>query len=127
MTLAPIFAQLLKDAPEKTDVWSGGGGGSVLVVLFLLMVGAIVAIWIFMKRGAFPRLKGGEHLQILETRALGGRQFLVVARHHDQTFLLGVCPGRIDYLCSLESLPGNDLKKSFESVLQDKETAPKQS
>lgn len=120
MTSVPAIAQLLKDAPADPGGWSGGGSGSVVVVLFLILVGSSVAVWLFLKRGGFPRLKGGEHLEILETRALGGRQFLVVARHHDQQFLLGVCPGRIDYLCSLENESGEASPNSFDALLEQK-------
>lgn len=114
MTIFPSIAQLLKDAPTEL---SRGGNGSVIIVLFLLLVGVSFAVWLFLKRGGFPRIKNGEHLEILETRALGGRQFIVVAKHHDQKFLLGVCPGRIDYLCSLEYGPDENPPSSFDALL----------
>lgn len=120
MSFPVVIAQLLKDTPVDSGGWSGGGGGSVLIVLLLLLIGSSVAVWFYFKRGTFPRMKGGEQLQILETRALGGRQFLVVGRHGDQKFLLGVCPGRIDYLCPLETVSEGDPNESFDSVLQSK-------
>ncbi len=119
MRLSLSIAQLLKDAPVDSGQWSGGGSSSVLIVLFLLLIGSSIAAWIFFKRGAFPRMKGGEQLQIVETRALGGRQFLVVAHHGDQKFLLGVCPGRIDYLCSLNNVPEVGSDEAFETILQE--------
>jgi flagellar protein FliO/FliZ len=48
-----------------------------------------------------PQLKGERKLNINETRMLGNRQFLVVAQYEDRKVLLGVCPGRIEYLCTL--------------------------
>ncbi|MCZ6674854.1 MAG: flagellar biosynthetic protein FliO [Verrucomicrobia bacterium] len=127
MTLPFIIADLLKDAPLNSGGWSGGGSSSVLIVLFLLLIGSSFAVWIFFKRGTFTRMKGGEQLQILETRALGGRQFLLVARHSNQKFLLGVCPGRIDYLCPLESGSDFDSDETFETVLQEKNSPNKPS
>ncbi|MBL9215138.1 MAG: flagellar biosynthetic protein FliO [Opitutaceae bacterium] len=41
-------------------------------------------------------------LAIAETRSLGNRQHLVVAEYEGRKFLLGVCPGRIDLLTSLD-------------------------
>lgn len=41
-------------------------------------------------------------LAIDETRSLGNRQYLVVASYEGKKFLLGVCPGRIDMLTSLD-------------------------
>jgi flagellar protein FliO/FliZ len=46
-------------------------------------------------------MKGERKLQIAETRMLGNRQFLIVAEYEDRKMLIGVCPGRIDYLCTL--------------------------
>ena len=41
-------------------------------------------------------------LTVAETRSLGNRQYLVVADYEGRKFLLGVCPGRIDLLSSLD-------------------------
>jgi flagellar protein FliO/FliZ len=41
-------------------------------------------------------------LAIDETRSLGNRQYLVVASYEGKKFLIGVCPGRIDMLSSLD-------------------------
>ena len=126
MTLPVVIAQLLNDTPVES-IGFGGGSGSVLVVLFVLLVGCSVAVWFFIKRGTFPRMKGGENLQILETRVLGGRQFLVVGKHGDQKFLLGVCPGRIDYLCPLEMDSEVNVDDPFEAVLREKNSSPQSS
>lgn len=92
---------LLLDAPERTGGWDGGGF-SMLILLIVLLGGGLAGLWFYLKRGSLPRLKQERHLELLETRGLGGRQFLVVAQHGKQKFLLGVCPGRIGYLCNLE-------------------------
>ena len=49
------------------------------------------------------RNKGARKLNISETRGLGARQFLVVAEYENRKMLIGVCPGRIDYLCTLSA------------------------
>ncbi len=120
MTLLPVVADLLQDMPAKPIGLGGGGNSSVLIVLFLLLVGCSVAVWVFVKKGSFRGIKGGEHLQILETRALGGRQFLVVAKHNNSRFLLGVCPGRIDFLCPLEAAAVDEGPDSFETALKER-------
>ena len=52
---------------------------------------------------SMQRNKGERKLNISETRGLGSRQFLVVAEYENRKMLLGVCPGRIDYLCTLSA------------------------
>ena len=40
-------------------------------------------------------------------RPLGNRQFLIVVGYDDTRMLLGVTPGKIDYLCPLDSVSTN--------------------
>ena len=93
-------------APLKYSAFASGSGiqwmGYLLTVLVL--GGAAVA---FMARGGFfsglrPGGKGVRKLQIEETRMVGARQYLVVAEYEGRRMLLGVSPGRIDYLSALE-------------------------
>ena len=41
-------------------------------------------------------------LRIEESRTVGNRQHLVVAEYEGRRVLLGISPGRIDYLCGLD-------------------------
>ncbi len=45
--------------------------------------------------------KGPRKLVVSESRSLGNRQFLVVVEYENERILLGVTPGKIDYLCPL--------------------------
>lgn len=84
------------DAPGA----GSGGLGPVSLVLGLALAGAGGWLLWRQRRGATP----GRELRALaidETRSLGNRQFLVVASYEGRKFLLGVCPGRIDMLTSL--------------------------
>jgi flagellar biosynthetic protein FliO len=74
-----------------------------LAVLVLLLAGA----WVLLRRGSLPRpfSKNDGKLRVLETRLLGNRQFLVVVEYDGAKMLLGVCPGRIDYLTPLAGHP----------------------
>jgi flagellar protein FliO/FliZ len=79
-----------------------GSGGALSLVVVLAMFG--VGGWILWR----GRVKGGSgarppQLAIAETRALGNRQYLVVATYEDKKFLIGVCPGRIDLLAPLDA------------------------
>ena len=65
--------------------------------------------------GILPRSKDGQ-IQILETRALGGKKFLCLVRVRDQELLLGISNERID---SLTTLPASDSK--FASTLDQTE------
>ena len=80
------------------------GGNSLQIAAYLggMLVLFIGGVWLL--RNGLPmmqRNKGQRKLNVTETRGLGGRQFLVVAEYEYRKVLLGVCPGRIDFLCSL--------------------------
>ena len=83
------------------------GGGSFQLTIYLVLLLALFAGGVFLLRNGFtlfqPKMKGDRKLEISETRMLGNRQFLVVAAYEDRKVLIGVCPGRIDYLCTLSS------------------------
>ncbi len=77
--------------------------GYVLTILVLLAAGLAVLF-----RGSLPMVfaagsKGVRKLHIEETKSVGNRQYLLVAEYEGRRFLLGVCPGRIDYLSGLDS------------------------
>ncbi len=80
-----------------------GQAAGYVVVLGLLAGGA----WLLLKRGIVSRpfAKNAGKLQVLETRMLGNRQFLLVVEYEDAKMLVGVCPGRIDYLTPLAGHP----------------------
>lgn len=81
------------------------GGSSFQISLYLGLMLAVIGGGFFLLRNGVaifqPKLKGERKLNISETRMLGNRQFLVVAQYEERKVLLGVCPGRIDYLCTL--------------------------
>ena len=93
--------------------------GYILTILVLLAAGLAVLF-----RGNFPMAfsagsKAVRKLRIEETKSVGHRQYLLVAEYEGRRFLLGVCPGRIEYLSGLDSdvaPPGG----SFQELLQPK-------
>jgi flagellar biogenesis protein FliO len=46
--------------------------------------------------------KTARKLHIEESRVVGNRQHLVVAEYEGKRVLIGISPGRIDFLCGLE-------------------------
>ncbi len=75
------------------------------VVALLILLGAGLAV--LFKKGHFGGGgivgKAAKKLQIEESKAVGQRQYLLVVGYDGRKMLLGVCPGRIDYLCPLDS------------------------
>jgi flagellar protein FliO/FliZ len=53
------------------------------------------------RQGGFNPQKGATGLCVLETRMLGNKQYLMVARYGEAVFLLGVGPGYITHLRNL--------------------------
>lgn len=88
---------------------------------YVVLFGALaVSGFYFFKNGfSFNLNRSNEQkrLQILEMRSLGNRQFLLVVGYEDQKFLLGVTPGKIDYLCALDSPAGST--RDFSSLMED--------
>ena len=77
-----------------------------LALYFAVLVG-LAGAGLYLLRNGLPlrSLRSGDarKLQIVEMRALGNRQFLLVVEYEQNRMLLGVTPGKIDYLCPLEA------------------------
>jgi flagellar protein FliO/FliZ len=90
-----------------------------LIGCFVLIAAMLGGALYFLKSGGFMVFqrgaKGPRKLTISETRMLGNRQFLVVAEFEEKKMLIGVCPGRIDYLCLLGTA-----EETFSHVLPEK-------
>ncbi len=95
-----------------TEVYAAGLQrlGYFLSALALI---AGVAVWLW-RKFSFGWNAGpvNRRLKIEESKMLGYKQHLVVAEYEGRKFLLGVCPGRIDFLCRLDE--GNE---DFHSVM----------
>jgi flagellar protein FliO/FliZ len=96
-------------APESlTRSQSGSGSFSAAAVVFVAACAA-AGLWLWWRRrsgGPAFSVRADRNLAISETRALGNRQYLVVASYEDRKFLLGVCPGRIQMLAPLDPEEG---------------------
>jgi flagellar biogenesis protein FliO len=103
-----------KFTPQATPTfeWLGQTGDSLQLIGYFIVLAALVGAGLFfLKRGLPLRGKKStdQHLNLLETKMLGNRQFLVVVEYNDSRLLLGVSPGKIQYLCPLDSeLPDID-------------------
>jgi flagellar protein FliO/FliZ len=113
LTALPLSAQVQKADPviyprgtAATDAPIAAGkpeANSSLYLAVALLLGA-GGWWLWLKRkgGLRGGLAGAAHLTIAETKSLGSRQYLVVADYEGKKFLLGVCPGSIELLTSLD-------------------------
>ncbi len=104
-TVAPQSQASPQSTPSRPPTPDLDSLGRMLgyLTLFAALAGAAVY---FMKFGLPLARKGAaldRKLQILETRPLGNRQYLLVVGYEDSRMLLGVTPGKIDYLCPLDS------------------------
>lgn len=97
---------LYERATPPSPIASPTDGIGRVAIYFIALI-AVVGGGLYVLKNGLPlrgRIAGGDRkLQILETRMLGNRQFLVVVEYDDSKLLLGVTPGKIDYLCPLES------------------------
>lgn len=139
---AAALAQQPASAPSAPAVSSSGslmfsGGSAATAGSFIQMFGYAVAILMivgaavvfFMRSGGFIGLRMGakaaRKLHLQETWMLGHKQFLAVVEYEGRKMLLGVCPGRIDYLCPLEGNEdgvGTENAPDFHEMLARKST-----
>ena len=101
----PVARALGEEAAGSPLAYKAGDGSTFQLTIYLVLLLALFAGGAFLLRNGFtlfqPKMRGERKLEISETRMLGNRQFLVVAAYEDRKILIGVCPGRIDYLCTL--------------------------
>jgi len=104
------------DIAPYSDLLSDGASpiGMVVTVLGYVVIlgGMAVAAWFLFKRGVIrkPFSKNEGKLKVAESRMLGNRQYIMVVEYEDNKILLGVGPGKIDYLTSLNGYR-NDFPK----------------
>lgn len=102
------------DAPDKILTPSGGSNPIATSILYLVFLGAAGAVaYVFWKRKNTPtcgKMLPEQPVNIVSTRPLGNRQFLVVVRHKEKELLLGVGQGFINKLS--ESAASNDVDKN---------------
>ncbi|MGB0371224.1 MAG: FliO/MopB family protein [Opitutales bacterium] len=127
---APEAEQIIEPRTSKlNDVIVGerapqGPSSSFLTTLGSWIVVFIVfgAAFVYVKKKGLlksPNVTGPEKaLNIVETTALGGRQFLVLARVRDKEVLLGVGQGFISKLDSIDASVDSTDHRSFESDLR---------
>jgi len=96
---------------------------------YITLLAALAGAAIYLIKFGIPlhrnRSKEERKLQVLEMRPLGNRQFLVVVGYEDTRMLLGVTPGKIDYLCPLDSPSSAD--RDFSRLVdnaEDKRSTP---
>jgi flagellar biogenesis protein FliO len=114
------WGQVASPSPFPVPFPSHTSDGMLQVLVYFLLITALLAAGLYFTRTGFGSLhrrgKGERKLVISEARTLGNRQFLIVAEYENRKMLLGVCPGRIDYLSTLSA--GGD--ETFSTDLPDK-------
>ena len=104
-TSAPVLASSTPSPSAASfQVTPSSGGRFQIAIYFVLLVALLGGGVLVMRNGLGflqPKPKGPRMLEVSETRMLGNRQFLIVAEYEQRKMLIGVCPGRIEYLCTL--------------------------
>ncbi len=101
----------------------GGGGGVSLVgyALTILVLGA-AGLTLLLRGGllgvSWGTPKAPRKLHIEESRTVGNRQHLAVVEYEGRRVLLGISPGRIDYLCGLDP-EASEHSQGFSQTLSD--------
>ena len=105
--VAAVAGSLASQPQNLPTTVSSGSGIQLLGYILLVLILAVASVTVLFKGGFLGVLTGAskaeKKLQIEESRSLGHRQYLVVASYEGRRFLLGVCPGSIEYLSGLDS------------------------
>jgi flagellar protein FliO/FliZ len=101
--VAPVSAPV----PSGTSGVTGGATVSLLGYVLTIVVLGAAGFTVLLRGGFFGvswgAAKTARKLRIEESRTVGNRQHLVVAEYEGRRVLLGISPGRIDYLCGLDT------------------------
>lgn len=91
---------LVEDKGGSVSTWELAG--RIFIYLAILVAVGVVVLRFF-KNGRLVEsiMKKNGKLKVSETHVLGNKQFLVVVEYGKQKILLGVGPGMINKLCSL--------------------------
>ena len=88
---------------------------------YITLLAALAGAAIYLIKFGLPlrrgRSKEERKLQVLEMRPLGNRQFLIVVGYEETRMLLGVTPGKIDYLCPLDSTAAS--QRDFSTLMSE--------
>jgi flagellar protein FliO/FliZ len=105
----PLLAQTKDDviyprgtAPAGAPSSAESGRTNTFLLLGTAAVAAAAGWWLWQKRRTAGVSGQAARLNIVESRSLGSRQYLVVADYDGRKFLLGVCPGSIAMLTPLD-------------------------
>ena len=95
---------------------------------YLTLFAALAGAGVYFMKFGLPLVRRGavsdRKLQVLETRPLGNRQYLLVVGYEDSRMLLGVTPGKIDYLCPLDSSSAPADFGAMMGTVENKSTQP---
>lgn len=94
-----------RPAPAAGAPAADPGAGPAWAFVLVVGLGA-GGYWLWRRRSPVSAVRRRGGIVIEDTRALGNRQFLVVAGVDGRRFLLGVAPGSIRLLSDLDSAPG---------------------
>lgn len=93
-------------AADATATPATRSGSDTNYLLIVLAAGAAAAggftLWRQRRTPGGIAGRDARKLNVAESRSLGNRQYLVVADYDGKKFLLGVCPGSIQLLSTLE-------------------------
>lgn len=115
-------------APTPSTTFNASPGIDAVGKLFLYfaIIAGIGGSLVYITRHGLPfrhtTATKDRKLQLLETRPLGNKQFLVVVAYEDSRMLLGITPGKIDYLCPLDT--SSQSEQSFDSLMAIRTNPP---
>ena len=87
--------------PAMQPVLDTGSIGQLIFSLILVVVLILAVAWLLKRFGGFSATTSG-NMKIIEALSMGTRDRIVLLQVGEQQVLLGVSPGKVEMLCTLE-------------------------
>lgn len=100
-TRTAVMPPASADAPQTSSALFSIGGALTLIIALILAVA-----WLSRRSGILPPAGHRGALKVVDSKSLGSRERVVVVEVEKQWLVLGVTPGQINHLHTLDAPSG---------------------
>ncbi len=101
MASTALATETEEKIPAMQPVLDTGSLGQLVLSLVLVVALILVVAWLLKRFGGFAATTSG-NMKIIDALSMGTRERIVLLQVGEQQVLLGVSPGHVEMLCTLE-------------------------
>ena len=111
-----VFAETVQQNPIPAGTVIATESMTKMIISLVLVLGIIIAIaWLLKRFAVIPTATTG-HIKIVSTAGVGQRERVVIAEVGETWLVLGVAPGQINMLYSMEKSALNTSDKALKNA-----------